>query len=113
MIKRALDRGSQWSLPDVYSGLTSGSLHIWTWEGPDLKCVLVTQLFNKTLIMLALSGEDMDEWLETMKDTVEACAKSAGCDKLRIQGRRGWSRLLGYEIKGKDELGLWVMEKTL
>ena len=54
----------------------------------------------------------MKNWLRGLP-LIERWAGCEGCDYMRIQGRKGWSRLLGFEIEGKDELGLHIMRKKI
>jgi len=111
-IQRALDRGSIFTKQDIYDGLRHELFQLWTWQNPELKAVLITQLTVESCYMAVLSGSHMQEWLGVLPD-IEEWAKSMGCKKMKIHGRKGWSRVLGYEITGKDELNLFICEKTL
>lgn len=111
-IEVALRNGSQWTIGDVYQGLICRDLDFFTIEDGELQCVLVTWIYDDTCVLLTLGGFDMDKWIHNIGD-VEAWARDRGCKKMKIQGRRGWSRVLGYEITGHDEIGLTIMEKML
>lgn len=56
---------------------------------------------------IAFAGGDLEE-LRMMADTVEAWAKSVGCDHITVGGRAGWVRALGrgeiYSTNARKEL---------
>lgn len=111
-IKRALDRGSVYTPESIYDGLRASYLQLWVWQEQGVECVLVTSIVSDYCLLLCLSGKNMENWLHVLP-TIESWAKTEGCKSMRIQGRKGWSRLLGYEITGRDELSLHIMEKEL
>lgn len=50
-------------------------------------------------IITACGGENMANWLPLFAH-IETYAKNEGCDRVRIYGRRGWSRVLdGYHVE--------------
>lgn len=111
-IEKALDRGSTWNIQEVYEGLLDARFQCWTWQNPDIQAVLITYVLDGSCALLAISGKNMAAWLSGLA-YIEGWAKSVGCEKMAVHGRKGWSRVLGYGITGKDELGLDVMEKRL
>ena len=70
LIQKALDRGSEYSIADIYDGLLSEEMQLWTW-GDD--AALVTTIQNKGdkrwCLLLAMGGSKMDEWLFPLKST--------------------------------------------
>ena len=54
----------------------------------------------------------MKNWLSNL-DLVKNWACLEGCNEMRIHGRKGWERLLGFEVIGKDDLGLPIMRQRL
>lgn len=111
-IQRALDRGCRYSLEDIYDGLRKQNLQLWTWQPKEIEAVMITAMSGDECYIATMSGENMKDWLPHIKD-VEEWAKSNGCKKIIIQGRKGWSRLLGYKITGRDDLNLHIMSKNL
>ena len=107
-IQRALDRGSNYTPEMIYDGLRAGLLQLFT----SKNVTLVTARMEDYCLLLVLSGRNMKSWLGLLPQ-IEGWAKASGCKKMRIQGRKGWSRVLGYKITGKDNLNLNVMEKEL
>ena len=101
-IKRALDRGSSYTLDDIYRGLQSTAMQLWVWQGSEIEAALVTtlQTHDKTgvkfCLYLALGGSKMNEWAD-LQPVVEAWAKIKGCTEMRIYGRPGWGRKFGFK----------------
>ena len=57
-----------------------------------------------------VGGQSMDDWFEPMKEAVEEWARRIDCVGVRMNGRRGWTRLLrqsGYRHRAV------VMEKRV
>lgn len=112
-IERGLERGSTWNIDEIYEGLKSSDLQCWTAQNGALEAVLITALIKGDFcVLLVLSGQNMGKWLHCI-ESVEAWAKTHQCQRMLIHGRKGWSRMLGYEITGRDELGLAIMSKGL
>lgn len=79
---------------------------------PDgIKAALVTYILKKTCFLLAMSGTEMNKWAWGLF-FVREWAKANGCNELRIHGRKGWSKALGFEITGTDN-GLYIMRQEL
>jgi hypothetical protein len=105
-IKKALDRGSNYSIEDVYDGLLFGEMVLWVWQADDCKgeiyAALVTTIETRKNItyclFLALGGSKLDEWIEFLP-VVEEWAKDNGAEEMRIYGRIGWARHIGYDIQ--------------
>ena len=98
LIQKALDRGSNYTIDQVYRGLRSKEMQLWMW-GND--AALVTTIQNRDdkrwCLFLALGGECMNEWQEYLP-IVEDWARSNGCQDMRIYGRAGWKKL-GFDIE--------------
>ncbi len=97
-IQRALDRGSNYTIDEVYEGLKKAEMQLWTY-GQDAALVTTIQSRDdKTwCLLLALGGSKMDEWKGFLPH-VDEWAKSKGCSELRIYGRIGWKRL-GFDVE--------------
>ena len=98
LLQKALDRGSDYTLDDIYAGLKSTEMQLWMWSD---EMALVTKLENKDerrwCLLLALGGDNMENWIYHLP-LVEDWARDKGCDEMRIYGRAGWSRKIGYHI---------------
>ena len=104
-IERALDRGSNYTLDDIFLGLSKAEMQLWVWQGvcrPKIHAAMVTAIQTKNdtkfCLLLAIGGEKMDEWVEYLP-VVEEWAKQEGCEEMRIYGRIGWARTLGFDVK--------------
>lgn len=72
-------------------------MQLWTSFNQGCEAALVTSIQDGYCLLLAASGENMDEWVQWLP-IVEAWAKEHDCESMRLYGRRGWSKVLGYEI---------------
>lgn len=93
-------------------GLINSNLQLWTWQTSEIEAVMVTSVCDGTCLVLTMAGKNMKDWLPCLP-IVENWARETGCTEMRIQGRKGWSRALGYEIIGRDDLNLYIMKKNL
>lgn len=99
LIGRALDRGSRYNRTDIFYGLLDGTMQLWTHhENGCINAALVTKLDDDYCLLLACGGENMAKWQKYI-GLVECWAKSKGCKEMRIYGRQGWGRALGYEVE--------------
>ncbi len=69
--------------------------------------ILINSEIGKVCIIAVCGGGDIKRWLPLI-DQIEAYAKHEGCVRVRINGRKGWLRVLeGYEERHV------IMEKEL
>ena len=95
LIQKALDRGSRYTLKDIYEGLCSRKMQLWCWRDEKIHAALVTTLQEdevKFCLYLALGGSKMAEWAK-YQPVVEDWARSKGCTEVRVYGRYGWKKL--------------------
>ena len=98
LIKKALDRGSNYTLNEVYEGLCTKSMQLWMWgEDAALVTAIQTKAGKTYCLLLALGGSDMSVWFQYLP-LVEDWAKDQGAKEVRVYGRPGWKRLTGYDI---------------
>lgn len=96
LVERALETGSNYTIDEVYDGLKTKRMQLWTW-GEDAALVTSIQTDDVTFcLLLAIGGKDMAVWLKYLP-LVEEWAREQGATELRIYGRRGWTRLEGFE----------------
>jgi len=98
LIQRALDRGSNYTIDQIYEGLKTSAMQLWLW-GSDAAMVTTIQNDEGTrwCLLLAIGGDSMDEWLPCLP-IVENWARDCGCSEMRIYGRIGWARRTGYRV---------------
>lgn len=87
-------------IKDVYQGLTTGGLHLWTVknETGDIIAAATTQVLfgqlGKSLLVITCGGEGMDEWIGDFTVAWSTFAKAMGCHSIIEIGRKGWTRVL-------------------
>ena len=100
-IQSALDRGSNYTIDDIHTGLCSGKMQLWLWMGRDVEAAMITTIQTKNnvtyCLYLALGGSKMFEWAKHMP-IVETWAKEHKCTEMRIYGRAGWAKAFGFDI---------------
>ena len=98
LIQKALDRGSNYTIDQIYRGLKSKEMQLWMWGDTSALVTAIQNRDNKRwCLFLALGGERMNEWQEYLP-IVEDWARDKGCQDMRIYGRAGWKKL-GYDIE--------------
>ena len=111
-IQKAHERGCCLSMGDIYEHLCDSTMQVYTWETPDLEAVVTTAIQDDNCHIVTASGKNFKDWIGAIS-YIERWAKENGCKSMIIQGRKGWSRALGYTITGRDPLNLHIMEKPL
>jgi len=98
LIEKALDRGSNYTIHEVYDGLCGSKMQLWMW---NFDAALVTTIQvkkgRKFCLLLCLAGEHMSVWFQYLP-IVEKWAKDEGAEEVRVYGRLAWARITGYEI---------------
>jgi len=93
------------STEDVFRLVAEDRYQLWTVvekHSGNVRCVGVTQINEypsgmKVCEILLCAGDGMRDWISTLAD-VEKWARMNGCDRVLVNGRRGWVRMLtGYE----------------
>ena len=111
-IKKALDRGSIYTLEDVYDNLRECRMQLWCYRDPKLRAVLTTGIIGDECFLITLGGNNIQDWIDAYP-IIERWAIEQGCGSMKIHGRKGWAKILGFEIVSKDHLNLYVMEKLI
>jgi hypothetical protein len=66
-------------------------------DGSRIVAAAVTELhqteWRKVCVLVACGGAGAREWI-CLLDSIEAYARAAGCEAVRIMGREGWQRML-------------------
>jgi len=104
LLKAACFRTKLNAFADIEADILSGRSLLWiAWNGLTVESAAATILINseigKVCIITVCGGSDMRRWL-LLIDQIEAYARSEGCKRVRIYGRKGWLQVLeGYEEK--------------
>lgn len=91
---------------------------LWLWLGRSgVELAGATQLQHpegeeKRITLVSCAGDGLRHLVQVTR-TIEAWALLNGCKLSRIEGRKGWARLLGYDVVGKTPAGAWIMERKL
>lgn len=92
-ISPAIDRVGTHTLGDVAKAIVDGKAQ--HWKGRRSEIVTEIQVFpTMKICRIWLAGGEIKELVGEMLPSVEAWAKSKGCDRIQILGRKGWVRVL-------------------
>lgn len=96
-LDKALARQGEFRAEDIRQMCAGNMMQLWYVPGTH---ALVTQVQGKPLcrtLMIVLCGGEGLEQASAVIRTLEDYGRAMQCTEVRIQGRRGWGRLLGYE----------------
>lgn len=69
--------------------------------------LLLARTADDFLLIWLCAGRNVRDWWEDAERDVSAFAKGIGCQGLRLEGRKGWRRILPHwERAGDDDLVL-------
>lgn len=82
-------------------------------DGTEIIAAATTRLTkDDTAEVLFVGGRDHKRWLKPLDDTIAAWARDEGAKAVRAFGRKGWVRVLGWDVLGTDE-GSTIYERRL
>lgn len=64
--------------------------------------MMITRAKHKECVGMLCGGDEINEWLDIMVESVEKLAKEQGCEVCTIVGRPGWTRMFkkyGYKMQ--------------
>ena len=111
MIEAAFERGFG-DFATVEADVRAVRSLLWlAWDGKEVLSASVTQIAiengDKICTIVACGGHDKAKWLNLISG-IENYAKEEGCARVRICGRRGWTKALeDYRVRAI------VLEKAL
>lgn len=96
-LKRRLERalgvaGNTHGPEDVASAVSQGRMQAWT-NGDSLVVTEVLQYPRGSALNVFLAVGNIDEVM-ALQPSIEAFGRQHGCKALRMEGRKGWSRVL-------------------
>lgn len=93
---RAIQIYNEHTPEEIFQSLLNRERQLWVTGRDKIGCVLITKIiteeFHKTCFIELYAGRGIES-LRFFAD-IEAWAKSIGCDRMRISGRKGWKRVL-------------------
>jgi hypothetical protein len=104
LLRAACLRTGLCAFADIEADILCGRSLVWiAWDGQAIEAAAATVLIHseigKVCIITTCGGRDMTRWL-TLLAEIETYARTEGCARVRIYGRKGWLRVLeGYEAK--------------
>lgn len=75
------------------------------WPVSDGFLLLARTENDEILIWLGV-GKGVRNWCGQAEEQLSAFARAVGCNKLKIEGRRGWQRILPHWTRVGDDLEL-------
>ena len=96
-IEKALERGSNYTLIDVFYGLCRKEMQLWCYKDEASLVTAIQTDEVKHCLLLAVGGSKLGEWVKYLP-IVEDWARSKDCTEMRIYGRIAWSKVLNYGI---------------
>lgn len=101
-IEKPLARGmGEWAVGDILAALLVRDMQLWVaYRGETIKAAGVTQIINypkkRVCDFLLVGGSGLRFWWKE-SDLIKRWAKQNGCSHVRIFGRDGWGRVLGWK----------------
>tara|TARA_Y100001963_G_scaffold139488_1_gene205373 strand:- start:121 stop:531 length:411 start_codon:yes stop_codon:yes gene_type:complete len=98
--------GCPFTVDEIGEAVLNEEQQLWILVDEEEKITgaIVTQVLGyprgKSLEIMACAGKDMDDYLYDSMSMFEDFARTNGCDSIRLEGRRGWSKILkpyGFE----------------
>lgn len=102
ILNRAVQVYNEHTLEEIFQSLLERKRQLWVTGRDKIDCVLITQIINekdqKTCFVELYAGRGIES-VRFLSD-IEAWAKSIGCNRIRLSGRKGWKRVLkNYKLK--------------
>lgn len=87
---------------------------VWTvHDGPELLAAATTRITRDGFAeVMFVGGRDYRRWLRPLDDMIAAWASDEGMSAVRAYGRRGWVRVLGWDVLSVDG-GSTIYERRL
>lgn len=102
LLSKSLDYADgKYSTGSIYKALKVRDMQLWVSMRGGLEACCVTEIrffpLKKVCTVMFCAGKDMDNWLWFLSE-VELWAISNGCHSIEVHGRRGWEKILGWEL---------------
>lgn len=111
LIKKALD--DCYTSEDIYNGLMQDRFQLFiSFEKSKVESAVITEIAayprKKICRYFLAGGNNLDNWLTPIQETIEKFAIKNGCQAIEVAGRKGWlKKLKGYKQK------IYLMSKEL
>lgn len=110
-IADALARGNALETPDdVLAKIQAQEYQLWVVDDGKPAAAFVTRIatgsLGSALVAVCLGGQGMERWLHAVEDVIARFAKSKGCKRIYLHGRRGWVRQLAQYGWAEDTVNV-------
>jgi hypothetical protein len=112
-ICRALETGGDWTEQQIMSGLRDATMLLWcAVRNAEILAIAITELvridrWGKICNIVVCAGRELRAWTPLLT-RIEAYARTEGCQRVRISGRRGWLKIFPDYVEQYT-----TMDKTL
>jgi hypothetical protein len=106
LIEPHLFEHHEWTAQEVREALESAQAQLWCIGNTSIEGIVITRLQGSVGLLWIASGRGLDEGMG-MLEHIEQWFKAKGCTDVKIEGRRGWGRVL----KGYDEKATIFMKR--
>ena len=83
---------------DLLNDVLKGRKQLWVAATDHIACAVITEINNypqyKVLHAPYVAGDDMEQWLPRLLQTLEKFGRAHGCKYVTGCGRRGWVKAL-------------------
>ena len=105
-LAKAIDYRS--TIDDVHQFILDGKVQLWALHDGEISAVMTTEIVCysqiKAIRVLAVSGENMDLWLDCLIDTLSEWGKEKGAELIEFYGRKGWEKVLTTKGFGETQI---------
>ena len=95
-----IERGPAWTVFTVHDGAEL------------IAAANVRRTVDGIAEVVLVGGTRFREWLRPLDDTIGKWARDEGCTALRAFGRKGWAKVLGWQVIGRES-GMVGYERAL
>jgi hypothetical protein len=91
---------------DILNAVAKGTMQLWvvyrsadsTYRSEDIVASFTTKIYNVARARICViewaGGAEMERWVDDVIATVENFAKDCSCQRIEINGRRGWKKFV-------------------
>jgi hypothetical protein len=102
-IESSLIENGHITLESIRDNLLLNNYLLWTPITMDVQGAIVTSIVTDVnqkmhCVLLSCGGKNMNDWKDYTFNEITKWAQDEGCKFMKIYGRKGWARLLGFEI---------------
>lgn len=99
--KKFEDLDDRFEIEDYKQRCLSGEFVLWMGRNSKVAVILEVSDYHKgkECDIVTLAGDNIDSWIDELSE-IEGWAKRIGCDRMILNGRKAWLRVLKeYELK--------------